>query len=433
MAKKRKAKTVTTVAPSEVLRAMVDANRKQYASTRTLVGSEMKDNLIGLPLPSFALMWLIESTILPLGKIIGLAGDSQSQKSSLGFEMMGWLMRMNGIARLLENEGGKWSDSLIRSLVGPYVERNQFAIEECKHIGEVQSMTTSTLQFLKKQGLTTQLTGIMVDSLMGTATEERTVKIVKEGNAGRAFADGALSWTSYLQFLSGALIGWPVLWLFINHLKDKQSTDGRPAGKSTPGGKAQRFYSAVYLWMNRIQSTSGGNRSTWEHDGKLIACPMTLRTISIKCDKNSLGEDGRKINVDFCWWFDRNNVQHSFFNWDGATVQLLLEHQEDRGYIDNEVGFGRLDEVCKITCGRGDAGNTFGCPQLGVTGVMSHTLGNAIHNDPEMMKKLISFFHIHERPVWQGQMLEEPSELVEPSVPLSEGTFDGDEDADFDE
>jgi hypothetical protein len=431
MARKKKDAEAKTMVPSDVLRAMVDANRKKYNSTRTFVGSEMADKLVGIPLPSLALMWLVESTILPLGKLIGLAGDSQSQKSSLGFEIMGWLMRMGGIARLLENEGGKWSDSLIRSIIGPYVEANQFGIEECSSLGEVQSMTTSTLEFLKKKKYTQQLTGIMVDSLMGTATAERTKKIVKEGSAGRAFADGALSWTGYMQYLSGALIGWPIIWLFVNHLKDKQSeATGKPGGKTTPGGRAQRFYSAIYLWMNRMKHTSGGSRETWEVNGDLVPCPMTIRTIRIKCDKNSMGVDGRAINVDFCWWFDRENNQHSFFNWDAATVMLLIEEQDRRGYIKNsEDGFGPLSDICKITCGSGKAGNVYSCKRVGVEQKMAHTLGAAIHADTQLMEELIDFFHIHRRPVWEGKMLEEPTEHTEPVPPAGDGD-DGEDDVD---
>jgi hypothetical protein len=430
---KKKEKDAETMAPSDVLRAMVDANRKSYNSTRTIIGSEMEDKLVGLPFPSLALMWLVESNVLPLGKLIGLAGDSQSQKSSLGFEIMGWLMRAGGISRLLENEGGKWSDTLIRSIIGPYVEANQFGIEECSSLGEVQAMTTSTLQFLKSKKMTHQLTGIMVDSLMGTATAERTKKIVKEGSAGRAFADGALSWTGYMQYLSGALIGWPVLWLFVNHLKDKQSeATGKPAGKTTPGGRAQRFYSSVYLWMNRMKHTSGGSRDTWEVNGELVPCPMTIRTIRIKCDKNSMGVDGRAINVDFCWWFDRDNNQHSFFNWDAATVNLLLAQQEEKktGYVRaNETGFGPLTDVLKITQGRGAAGNTYSCKRVGVEHKMAHTLGAAIHADAQLMDELIDFFHIHRRPIWEGQMLEEPSEHVEPPPPDNGGS-DSEDDVD---
>ena len=421
--KKASKKEDTTMAPSNVLRAMVGANRKKFNSTRTLVGDEMKDKVVGIPWPCLALMWLTESTVMPLGKLIGLAGESQSQKSTLGFEMMGWMMRHGAVARLLENEGAKWSDTLIRSLIGPYVEKNQFGIDECSNIGQVQQMTTSTLEFLKKNEYTKQLTGIMVDSLVGTTTEERATKIVKDGEAGRAFADGALSWTAYMAWLSGRLIGWPIIWLFINHLKDKQSDGGKPGGKTTPGGKAQRFYSALYFWVRR---TGRSERATWEVDGKLISCPMTIRSINIHCEKNSYGVDGRKMNVDFCWWFDQENQQRSFFNWDAMTVDLLVDKQKERGFVRNAEGFGPLSEICHITQGRGAAGNTFSCKQVGVEKVMAHTLGAAIHANAELMEKLIDFFHIHRRPVWDGKMLEEPKE--EKELPPPEGGDHGPED-----
>jgi hypothetical protein len=45
------------------------------------------------------------------------------------------------------------------------------------------------------------------------------------------------------------------------------------------------------------------------------------------------------------------------------------------------------------------------------------------------MEELIDFFHIHRRPKWEGQMLEEPSEHVEPPPP-SGGGSDGEDDVD---
>jgi hypothetical protein len=431
MVKKVKKKEVVEKAPvsSTLLRDMVNSNRKKYSSTRNMVGDEITDKTIGIPWPSLALMWLTQSTILPLGKIIGVAGDSQSQKSSLGFEMLGWLMRYGGIARLLENEGGKWSDSLIRSLIGPFVESGNFSIDECADISEVHQMTTSTLEFLFKNQHTSQLTGIMVDSLMGTATRERVKKITEDGAAGRSFADGALFWSDYMKYLAGRLIGWPVIFLFINHIKDKPAEGFNPSGKSvktTPGGKAQRYYSAVYFWVSRTQPTSGGERATWEVNGDLIACPITIRTIKIKCDKNSLGVDGRVINVDFCWWYDKENKQHSFFNWDAATTLLLLQEQDTRGFTrSNADGFAPLRDICKISAVRGAAGDCYSCKRVNMTGKMSHTVGAAIHADKELMNELIDFFHVHRRPAWDGSMLEEPIEDLEEPPPINEGSEDG--------
>jgi hypothetical protein len=158
---------------------------------------------------------------------------------------------------------------------------------------------------------------------------------------------------------------------------------------------------------------------------------MTIRTIKIKCDKNSMGVDGRAINVDFCWWFDRQNKQHAFFNWDAATVDLLLGQQEEKavGYVrtadegsDQESsGFGPLTDILKITQGRGKAGNVYSCERVGIKHKMAHTLGAAIHNDGQLMDELIDFFHIHRRPIWEGQMLEEPSAHTEPEPPGEDG------------
>ena len=105
-------------------------------------------------------------------------------------------------------------------------------------------------------------------------------------------------------------------------------------------------------------------------------------------------------------------------------MDLLVERQTERGFIRGSEGnFGALSDICKITQGRGAAGNTYSCKRVKVEKVMAHTLGAAIHADTELMEQLIDFFHIHRRPAWQGEMLEEPKEV--PETPPPEGGENG--------
>jgi hypothetical protein len=247
----------------------------------------------------------------------------------------------------------------------------------------------------------------MIDSLMGTPTAERSEKVMTEGYSGRDFPSGALSWSDYFKFVAGNVVGWPVVWLFINHIKDKPATiQGLPSTKTTPGGSAQRYHASIFFHVKRLGQ--GTERATWEVGGERKKLTMNIRRLRIFVDKTSIGaSDGRKIEVDFCWWHDKENEQHSFFDWDGATARLLAAEQKRTGWNpDMEGSYSMLSDLLPVTVNS----NLYSCRPLGMSGVQAHTLGAAIRSDPELTLSLAKFFHINHRPVWGGEMLEDPLE-----------------------
>ncbi len=418
MAKKaRGAASKQPPALSPVLKAMLDESRgrmkKKDAEGRTYLGKEMEGRQIGIPFRQLSLMYLFDSTVLGLGKIYGLAGPSQSQKSSLGFEILSWLFNAGGGARLVECEGQKYSPKLIRSLMGDYADL--LVMDRCDSTDLAQNFITDSIKVLRTLGKRKTLFGLMLDSLSGVEPESATTKVEKEGSsAPRAYPETALTYTRYFKWLASAVSDLPLIFLFINHLKEVPSSmPGLPPTKTTPGGKAQRFHSATYLFVDRISRAK--TRETRVVEGQKVVMPQEIRPLKLKCDKNSLGIEGRSITVDFWWYRDTFNIQHSFFDWEDATAELLLEQQETRGVVDPgpEGRYAKLQDICDVSC----TGGLYTSKALGLARVEGHELGAALAKHP-LQETLIDFFGIPRHNHWDGTPLPEADEIGEAPEPV---------------
>jgi RecA/RadA recombinase len=381
---------------------------------RTYLAKEMEKNQVGIPLPGLSAMYLLDNTVLALGKIYGLAGYSQSQKSSLGFEMMRWMCRHGSGLSLVEAEGGKYSPTLVRSILEEHTDN--LIVDQAVSLEVVQKTITDTVKVLRKNRNT--LWAIMLDSLAGTETDGGTDKIESEGFAqGRAYPESALSNTKYFKWLSGAVSQLPAIFLFVNHLKDQPSPmPGMPAMKTTPGGKAQRFHTSTYLWVKRnAQATTKQKRTV---DGRKVVMPQEIRPLELKCDKNSLGTEGRKIEVDFWWYRDNLNHQHSFFDWEASTADLLVTEQETRGVIDvGQSGhYEKLRNVCDVSVTEG----LYSSSRLKLKSVEGHEVGAAVHANNELMNQLVDFFGIKRSQEWDGKSLPGDAAADVPEEPPDE-------------
>lgn len=424
MAKKeRGAASKQPPALSPVLQAMLSESRarlsKKDLEGRTYLGKEMEARNIGIPLPHFSLMYLFDSTVLALGKIYGIAGPSQSQKSSLGFEILSWIFRAGGGGRLVECEGQKYSPSLIRSLMGDYAD--MLILDRCDTTDQAQNFITDSIKVLRKIGKRETLFGLMLDSLAGVETEAASAKVEKEGfSAARSYPETALTYTKYFKWLGGATADLPLIFLFINHRKEVPSSmPGLPPTQSTPGGKAQRFHTSTYLWVDR--TSRGKTRQTRLVDGQKVVLPQEIRPLKIKCDKNSLGIEGRVIHVDFWWYRDTANVQHSFFDWADATANLLVEHQDTRGVVNPgpEGRYAKLGEVYDVS----ESGGLFSSKALGLKGVEGHELGDHVARNQDVLNTLVDFFGINRHKQWDGvplPELERVPEAPDPSQPAAD-------------
>lgn len=387
-------------------------------------------NVYGLPVPSIAFSYMMDCNYLPVGKVIGIAGPSQSQKSSLGFEISNWVINSyGGYGHLAENEG-KHSPSLIQSLIGEDVFSKKFFVTFSEDLQDTQSRITRTVESIRKRKERDELWAIVLDSLAGPQSEGDAQQVAKDGFAESGYPLEAKLWTRYLRYLVAAINTYPIVFISINHLKDKMATrPGMPAGKTTPGGVAQRFHSSIYFWVRRVsQREDALTRETWEIpsvvDGQVVSTvqplPINIRRINIECEKNSMGVDKREIEVDFCFFQDTYGNPRSFFDWDGATARFLVDKQKTSGSIGTAEGnsYGKLSALLKVECDK----NRYYCPEFGLEDVAANVVGYAIRQRPDWVAKLELFFGVKKLKRWEGRL---PIPLQDPIVSPPE--TDGDE------
>lgn len=320
--------------------------------------------------------------------------------------MTRWFMNYGGEGKLIETEGRKYSVPLIRSVMGDEFFKNRYMIAPVDNLGDAHKHFTLVMKDFenaagKKETLElakSSLACLTVDSMAGQDTQAVIDKIRKEGSAGTTVATIAKAWFVYLRYMSSALIGYPCSMILINHLLDEVGSM-IPGKKYTPGGKGQRFFSSLYFWVTRLGASE---RETYISNGETLSRPTKIRSLGLKTEKSSVGEEGRSIKIDFCWYFDpETNNQVSYFDWKATTCKLLLEQQ---GLKDTRLAGRKLRDIVDVTEESGKGGKVYTSRSLGLKEVPDHELGAAVDNNPELLKELHAVFHINQHQVWNGRM-----------------------------
>ncbi len=413
MSKKKEEKEEKAKVSSALISCMRHAEQKN-GKEGEYVTPNYEEVVMGVPINNLALMYLIDSNVLPVSKIIKVAGPTGSNKSALGFDLMRMLMHPDGYCHYIENEGGKWSPLLVKSIVGDETMK-RFHMNQATDSSEAMKIITSDIKFIQKGESGGKVVGLLLDSLAGSNTEKATEKMYSSGEATRGYSELALLWTNYFQtILSPGMVGLPMGFVFINHLKDKTDDMGNKSHGS-PGGVAQDFYSGIIIWTNAMNTTPV-ERVKWEIMGKDgpedIVRPHFIRTIRLSCVKTSFGTGSHRINVDFIWWFDEAGVQRSIFDWDASAANLVLSCQGNYGNL-LTGGYAKLEDICEVT----ETQKRFSCKRLSMKGVSAHLLGEAIHADAQLMKELQFFLHIKQHKAWHGKLPTPPKPKEEVPVP----------------
>lgn len=396
------------------LLAAMMAGAKQEFGDRAFSGPDGKKLLIGLPLPSLSLMYLFDANIFALGKTMGIAGIPMSQKSSFGYEVQRWFAcftnnGQNGVNQHIEAEANKYSPTLHESVITKELF-GQVIYTQAKSVDDAQEISVHALEGLqeackKKPALCNVPVCFTVDSLTGSETEANREKLQTDGSLGGNYPRMAKAWTEFFRTYPTFMIGWPVAFVFINHLKEAQAAmPGMPPPKYTPGGGGQRFSASYFIYMKRIKSEQ---KQTLMIDGKEVTQPHEIRTLDLEMNKTSLGYDGRHITVDFVF-YRKDNDQYSYFDWDASTTYLLahLQGEKGKGVVKKD-----LREICDMDC----AEKRYTSKRVGLKGVTATEMGRAIHDDPELMIELFDFLQLQRYPIFNGVMPTADSDL--PAIP----------------
>jgi hypothetical protein len=381
---------------SAVLQQSIAVARKEFSDKNICAAGDANKIVIGLPLPSLALEFLIQNTVWPLGRFTQIVGKHGTCKSALTFEMMRWFKNAMGLAYLFENET-KYSPDLALSIIG-YPESSEdeiLAHIPCDSVDDWQSKLQTMVKWCKEQMLKKEIGKkfpvlFVVDSLMGKLARESQEKIEKTGYADRSHPLEAMMINSFLKKIPQDIEEWPMCLVATNHLKPQKSEHGPQMERKIAGGAAPGFQETFEIEMSRdasakINQVDEGN---FEVGGlKLI----------LACKKNSLGETDRKIKASIKWVHREDEAtgdfrQYTEWDWPTATVNLLTSYEGHRKE--------RIDEVVHI----GGSGNklyskTYGIPSSDP--VDPHTLGELIEADEEAKAKLRKLFGIKTRKVYQ--------------------------------
>jgi len=310
----------------------MDEAAKEFGDPDICTAGEAGRLVIGLKLPSFALEYFFQNTVLPLGRVIQLLGVEGTCKSGFACEMARWfIQKYGGVAALKEHES-KYSADWTMSIIG-WDAGNNFGKIDCDSVDAWQKMQLWTLNRIKKQMLGTEGNkgpGMVypmlsiVDSIMGKATMDSQNRIDKAGSAGRDFPIEAQSITKYMRHIPQKIRQWPFLIVLVNHEKPHKDAQGITI-RDKAGGRGKEFQETFEISMSRVKKLS-----TSEYDGLQL---------EMRLHKNSLGVTDRRIPVTVRWWdqpVDPEDPespyrQHTVWDWHGATIDLLFQMAASKG------------------------------------------------------------------------------------------------------
>jgi RecA/RadA recombinase len=383
--KKAAKKTKKKAGKKGFVATMLERAKARYGDHIYAAG-EHRDRFFGLPLPGLAIRYVMDSNIMPLGKLIGIAGPPKSNKSTFGLELLKLVAAAEGMGVLVETEGGKIGPQLLEEMLSDfaYDQSIQLAPVESAEEGQ-EHLTTLVSDFMEAAPEKDELLGIVLDSLTGAAKQETSEKIEEFGFHDRGFegAVRAQMFSHTFSHLAPRLDGWPCLLAFVNHVKEKIETG--PHGhkqKYSPGGVSQEYHTCLNVLFER----AGKGKD-------LVTNDRTVRPLKISVNRSSFGTDNRQILANFVAYQDENHVRHIQLDWGDATVQLLkrfmapsLKHpMRDLIQIDPIGNTGRWK-----------------CDQLGVKTATSTELGDIINADPQLMADTQALLGVQQYRVWKG-------------------------------
>jgi hypothetical protein len=386
------------VASDAAWTAQVAVHQRDNDRKDLIVAGEARKLVVGIPLPSLALMHLFQSNVLPVGRIYQITGEEGSSKSSFLAEMMRWVLIYSGYAMVFEVEGkdiaelreaiweynSTWLN--VRSLIDPCDSLNHWMRNLGKEIGEV---TRYNEGYGGSPGIGWRNPYIFgVDAFTSAGADETIVKIGKEGAPGRSHPIEANLIAQYSRTWTDKLRGTSIIVAGTNHLKPKRDDQGNEISHS-PGGKALKFMESVEIQMRRL--------------GKYKEAAKSGVWLWIETMKSSIGERLKSVRVAMVWdWRYHDDVadwrQHAYFDWHTATLDTLLQYEADK---DSKKTWNAINDIVDINA---VAQGRYWSYRLGIPKekpVRRHEFGRALDYDRGVCRELFPILGITRRPVFR--------------------------------
>jgi len=413
---------------------------KKTGNVDIITSGESEARIIGIPFPSLSLAYLFGNTVLPLGRsgqIVGLPG---SCKTLFLWFLQAMHLEYGGVTTNFANEGKDSPDLrnsifnhrkswMNRSVIHPtfaledwmegLIHWIKIVYQQCDPTGRIPTFQRKAkgkgkggskseededtmLDLIEADDIPNSAEakrarkqspgygwkipiGFSVDSLMSTPPREQGDKILLTGSPERSFPIGANLLSAYCKLLPRLIDNKPITFWGTNHLKPTTDSAGRPSN-NIPGGQAFKFMETFRLIMRRISLIDRTNRG-----GALI---------ELKCDKNSLGQTGAKLQATVMWewvkWNDGKYRQYTFWDWHSATTDMLLARSKLTVSMANQI-YDIVDINASPKTRRAWS-KTLGIPKS--SPVTYHEIGRLIDNSPEIRFELSPLLNISTRGVF---------------------------------
>jgi RecA/RadA recombinase len=369
--------------------------------------NEIKKLIVGIPIPSLAFEWLIDSDVLPLRSMIMWTGTWSTYKSVSLYELMRWFIELNGLAAMVETEN-KFDIRLASSVVRHHGadEDLPFMYSRAYSMQEAQAMLTSTAKNMVKLLVGTKENpgpGLRVPCLLGldslaAATAQENIDSVQDaGHSSRQHPINALLNKYFTQAIRPELSKYPFLLVFINHRKAKNDDNGNSV-EYTLGGSDQNFMEAIELrnvvWRSKIESANFSGAG-----------------VRISTTKNSFGQPGRSIKTRFLWWEELDEAtgkvqRRHMWDWNWAIVSLLAEADGSR-----RAALKRNDLLVDVKSADAAVGCMARMSALGMGKdeyISWQELGQQLHDNLEIRDRIRNALGIQ-----RGVVLDKPLNMIE--------------------
>ena len=393
----KKSKASGTFDIGDFVDEALSAAENEFGGIRCYVAAEHDERQVVMPIAPLCLQWLIESNGWPLGRCTQSGGKYGTHKSSFIFQLIAWYLDAGGFVALVDTEY-KTSGSLMRSIIPAcYFDKDdprhrRFLLLNATTINEWQKLLIDQYTRLKALVDKTKKKPSfpilwVVDSMMGAGSAEGLDHIRSEGEApGRTFSDAPLLINQYMKSFPNTLLGWPITMHMSHHEKPALGSNG----VTRQGGHAPDFYATLDIQFKRGGVTAMGKSMEYTRQN------LWAKNMKLEIRKSSMGSDvGKVLPVSFCWKFDEDDVQVSWWDWDAATAMLLAAHATKLKDI--------LDinhTMVKI------AGEKFWSDTLGISkenSVTAAEFGKIIEKS-ELRPAIAKALHIYQHPVFTGDM-----------------------------
>jgi hypothetical protein len=405
--------TVSGAAAALLARRRFEAEVKKIkdVTDRPVLAANEGAAIVGLKIP-FPLQYLFDSSVLPLGIVMEVAGTQESCKSMFSYELGRIFIDSAGWMEDIVTEG-KFSPDLAYSIIGWSKERRDcFNKTQANSMNmwqsALQSQMDHTIEMIRKGDKANGLPPgafypvlYAVDSIVGANMEETNEKIDTNGFAGRQYSAEALSLTTYLKKIANTVVDYPFVALFVNHLKiDPAPSAYEQPTKRRSGSKQLQFQDTYRI---DLSGTKKEAKAINTPNGKRI---REGRKIKFEVSKNSLGDSGRSMEVWVTWETravsETRSLQFTKWNWNDATTQLLIDFQEGKLHrrlnVSSSTRKELLDEYFHI---RKEGPGQYISKTLDITTPISaDKMGQLINSNPEALTKLRHAFGIHTYEEW---------------------------------